>query len=57
MLANIWLRRRGAEPIMWPEPLIGEVSPIRAEYIAAIQTADCLDYAPLVELHKRYASG
>ncbi len=56
MLANIWLRRHGAEPIMWPEPLIGEVSPIRAEYIAAIQAADRLDYAALVELHQRYAS-
>ena len=56
MLANIWLRRHGTGPIMWPEPLMGEVSPIRSEYIAAIQAADRLEYAPLVELHQRYAS-
>jgi len=57
MLSNIWLRRHGSEPIMWPEPLIGEVSPIRADYIAAIQAADRLDYAPLVKLHQQFASG
>ncbi|MBN9121955.1 MAG: mobile mystery protein B [Planctomycetes bacterium] len=55
MLANVWLRRHGAGPILWPEPHIGEVSPIRSEYIAAIQ-ADRLDYAPLVKLHERFAS-
>ncbi len=57
MLANVWLRRHGARPIVWPEPLIGEVSPIRAEYIAAIQTADRNDLRPLVALHERYATG
>ena len=56
MLANVWRRRHGASPIMWPEPQIGEVSPIRAEYIAAIQAADGLEYRHLVELHERYAS-
>jgi fido (protein-threonine AMPylation protein) len=31
MLANIWLRRRGTGPIMWPEPQIGEVIPDRVD--------------------------
>lgn len=57
MLANVWRRRHGARPIVWPEPLIGEVSPIRAEYIAAIQTADRNDLRPLVALHERFATG
>ncbi|AMV27688.1 Fic/DOC family protein [Gemmata sp. SH-PL17] len=56
MLANIWLRLHGSDPVLWPEPQIGEVSPIRSEYIAAIQAADRLDYAPLVKLHQQYAS-
>jgi Fic-DOC domain mobile mystery protein B len=54
MLANIWQRKHGAKPTIWPEPLIGEVSPIRAEYIVAIQAADRNEYRHLIELHKRY---
>lgn len=54
MLANIWLRKHGAKPTLWPEPLIGDVSPIRAEYIEAIQAADRNDHRPLIELHRRY---
>jgi Fic-DOC domain mobile mystery protein B len=57
MLSNVWLRRRGANPISWPEPSSGEISPIRAEYIAALQAADANDPRPLVALHKRYATG
>ena len=30
------------------------MSPIRAEYIEAIQAADRNDYRPLIELHRRY---
>ena len=54
MLANIWLRKQGAKPTMWPEPTLGEVSPIREEYIQAIQAADRNDLTPLAELHNRY---
>jgi Fic-DOC domain mobile mystery protein B len=54
MLANIWLRKHGAKPTMWPEPQIGDVSPIRAEYIAAIQAADRNEYGPLNELHRKF---
>jgi len=55
MLANIWLRKHGSKPIMWPEPLIGDVSPIRTEYLEAIQAADRNEYRLLNELHRRYA--
>jgi fido (protein-threonine AMPylation protein) len=55
MLANIWLRKHSAKPIMWPEPLIGEVSPIRNDYLEAIQAADRNEYRLLNELHRKYA--
>jgi Fic-DOC domain mobile mystery protein B len=54
MLANIWLRKHEAHPTMWPEPQMGEVSPIRSAYIEAIQAADRLEYGPLVELHRQH---
>ena len=53
MLANPWLRKHGAKPTLWPEPLIGDVSPIRSEYIEAIQAADRNDHRPLIELHRQ----
>lgn len=55
MLANIWLRKHGAKPIVWPEQLIGEVSPVRNEYLEAIQATDRNEYRLLNELHRRYA--
>lgn len=36
---------------------LGETSPIREAYLAAIQAADRLDYAPLVALHKQHTPG
>jgi Fic-DOC domain mobile mystery protein B len=57
MLANIWLRRHGAHPTVWPEPQMGEVSPIRATYLSAIRAADKNDFGPLVELHWQYTPG
>jgi Fic-DOC domain mobile mystery protein B len=54
MLANIWLRRHGALPILWPEPQMGAVSPVRTAYIEAIQAADRNDHRQLVELHRQY---
>lgn len=41
---------------VWPEQTIGASSPIREEYLAAIQAADNGDYEPLIALHQRYAS-
>lgn len=53
-LANIWLSRNGACPIMWPEATIGNASIIRDEYLSAIRLADRGDLRPLVSLHQRY---
>lgn len=55
LLANIWLRRHGAKPIQWPENLIGEVSPIRNEYLEAIKAADKNEFQLLNDLHRRFA--
>jgi Fic-DOC domain mobile mystery protein B len=55
LLANIWLRRNGYPLVNWPEPLIGQESAIRSEYIAAIRQADCGDYDPIVEMHRRFS--
>lgn len=57
MLANIWLRRHGRHPTVWPEPQMGEVSEIRGAYIAAIKAADQGDYEPLIELHRQFTAG
>ena len=54
LLANIWLRLHGQPITGWPEPLVGECSTIRDEYIAAVQAADDGDFAALVSLHRRY---
>ncbi len=55
MLANIWLKRHGEPVITWPNNEIRELaSPIRNEYVRAIQAADKGDDAPLIELHERF---
>jgi Fic-DOC domain mobile mystery protein B len=54
MLASIWLTLNGSPPTRWPESTVGEESPIRSEYLAAIRAADAGEYGPLVELHRRY---
>jgi len=56
MLANIWLKLHGAEPIEWPETTIGTASTIRDEYLEAIKAADRGDYAALLALHERFES-
>ncbi|MGH7812432.1 MAG: mobile mystery protein B [Candidatus Binataceae bacterium] len=56
MLANVWLKQCGAEPVRWPENPIGNESPIRQEYLRALKAADGGDYAPLIALHQRYAA-
>jgi Fic-DOC domain mobile mystery protein B len=53
MLANIWLVERQAGIIEWPDAM-GETSPVRGDYIKALKAADNGDYAPLVELHRRF---
>jgi Fic-DOC domain mobile mystery protein B len=57
MLANVWLRRNKQQYTRWPEEAVGEVSPVRDEYLAALRAADEGDYDPLVSLHKQFATG
>jgi Fic-DOC domain mobile mystery protein B len=55
MLANIWLRLNGQPYTAWPEESVGEVSPIRDEYLEAVRAADKNNHSPLAALHERYA--
>jgi Fic-DOC domain mobile mystery protein B len=54
LLGNIWLRRHDEPIVVWPDKLVDNVSPVRAEYIAAVKLADDGDYGPLLEMHARY---
>ena len=54
LLANIWLRLHKAPLVLWPDEGIGEESPIRQEYLKALQDADGGDFGPLLALHARY---
>ena len=54
MLANIMLKQDGWSPTQWPEQTVGTASEIRAEYLAAVKAADMHDYAPRIELHRRF---
>lgn len=54
-LANIWLKLRGSQPILWPETIIGTASTIRSEYLDAIRQADRADLSALLALHQRFA--
>ena len=56
LLANIWLKLNKQPLTEWPEEVIGETSVIRDEYLTAVQAADSGDYAPLIDLHRRYAA-
>jgi Fic family protein len=53
-LANIWLKLHGHELTVWPAADLIQESPVRGEYLAAIQAADQGDYGPLLELHRRF---
>jgi fido (protein-threonine AMPylation protein) len=55
MLANIWLKLHSHPIVAWPESIGLVESPIRNEYIAAIQDAIHNGREkPLIELHRRY---
>jgi Fic-DOC domain mobile mystery protein B len=53
-LANIWMAVHDAPVILWPERMIGEISPIRGDYLAALKSADEGDLGPLIALHRRF---
>jgi Fic-DOC domain mobile mystery protein B len=56
LLANIWLKLHGHPHTEWPAKtmLASSKSDIREEYISISKKADDGDYAPLIELHRRY---
>ena len=57
-VANVYQIRFADTFTDWPEELAGsagDTSNVRAEYIAAMKSADAGDHAPLVELHRRFA--
>lgn len=55
MVANVWLKLHGVEPVVWPEPELGVVSPVRAQYLEAVKAADAGDYSKLSAMHVRFA--
>lgn len=54
MLCNIWLKLHAHPLVFWPEEAVGEVSPVRDEYLTAIRAADERDLEPLLALHRRF---
>ena len=56
LLANIWLKLHKLPLTEWPEDVIGATSAIRDDYLAAIRAADTGDFAPLIEMHRRFAA-
>jgi len=55
MLADIWLKQNGGQPIKWPSQIMKE-SPIRREYIDAVKKADNGTFNPLIEIFRAYVS-
>ena len=54
LLANIWLRRHEAPLVVWPEDMSQQESPIRNDYLEALNAADNGDFSSLLELHRQY---
>ncbi len=58
LVAGIYQIRRCGSFINWPDDLVGTTqatSPVRAEYIAALKSADAGNLGRLIELHERFS--
>jgi fido (protein-threonine AMPylation protein) len=55
LLADIWLKQNGSQPIKWPSQM-GQESPIRLEYIAAVKLADKGDYSKIMEIYTKFSN-
>ena len=54
MVTNVYLRKRGFEPIQWPEEQMFIANEFREKYIKALKTADVHDYLSFIELHRQF---
>lgn len=58
LVAGLYQMKRCGRFTEWPDELVGTTrvtSPVRAEYIAALKSADAGDLEPLIELHERFS--
>ncbi len=59
LLANIWLRQKTGEVILWPPDISAPGSTFRAHYLNAIEAAvdqKKMDHEPLYVLHRQLAT-
>ena len=54
MVTNVYLRKRGFEPIQWPEEQMFIANEFREKYIKALKAADVHDYLSFIELHRQF---
>lgn len=53
LITNIYLKKKKAGFIQWPEETLQVDSPFRKEYIGALQKADHGNYGDLIKLHRK----
>lgn len=56
-LADVWLKQHNQPIIDWPAEMNVSKSPIRAEYLDAVKSADRHEFGPLYALHRTLWSG
>lgn len=54
MVTNIYLKKKGFEPIQWPEEQMFIANEFREKYIKTLKAADLHDYQPLIKLHCQF---
>ena len=54
LATNVFLKQATGQVVFWPEDELFITTNFRKRYIEALQSADGLDYEPLIALHKRY---
>ena len=54
LLAGVWLRMHDSPLPEWPVEIGQKTSSIRQEYLDCVRQADCGEYGPLYNLHKKY---
>lgn len=54
LASNIFLKQAIGQVVYWPENELFIATKFRSDYILALQSADYLNYNPLITLHKIY---